>query len=315
MFESENQTKNCRILIVEDDAANLQVIANCLADDYQLSIAKTRKKTMELLSQKEFDLLLLDIKLPDGNGFDICSKIKSSNLPYREISIIFMTALDTPEDEAMGLKLGACDYIQKPINCTVLKARVDIQAQLIRKTKLLERLANLDGLTEIPNRRAFDNQLNVEWNRAKRKKQSIALAMLDIDYFKQFNDYYGHLMGDVCLKKLAWSLSQSFQRASDFSARYGGEEFAIILPDTALEDADKILKLALKQFINLGLEHKNSKVSDTVTFSAGLVLAFPDESISCTDLIEAADKLLYRAKSQGRNQICSSLFSVNFTFD
>lgn len=306
MLNIKGETTNYRILIVEDEASNLQVIADCLQNDYRLSIAKSRSKAFELLESEPFDILLLDIKLPDGDGFDICHEIKSGIRPYRSISIIFMTALDTPEDEAKGLKLGASDYICKPFNTEVLKARVELQAQLIRKSRLLDKLANLDGLTEIPNRRAFDVQLQKEWNRAKRNANPIALTLIDIDYFKQYNDYYGHPMGDACLKKLAWSLTQSFQRAGDFSARYGGEEFVIIMANTSLDDANFILSQALENFVALGISHKKSKVSDKVTFSAGLVCTLASNEMDLPLLLETADALLYQAKANGRNQVCGS---------
>ena len=306
MLERQGETTKHRILIVEDEATNLQVIAECLQGDYRLSIAKSRKKAFELLESKPFDILLLDIRLPDGNGFDICHEIKSGISSYRDISIIFMTALDNPEDEAKGLKLGASDYICKPFNTEVLRARVALQAQLINKSKLLDKLANLDGLTEIPNRRAFDNQLQKEWNRAKRKSRPIALSLIDIDYFKQYNDHYGHPMGDACLKKLAWSLTQSFKRAGDFAARYGGEEFVIIMAETTLADAKLVLNRALNNFVTLGISHKKSKVSDKVTFSAGLVSKIASDDMDLSVLIESADTLLYQAKENGRNQVCCS---------
>lgn len=306
MLDIEDETAKYRILIVEDEASNLQVIADCLQDDYRLSIAKSRNKAFELLESKPFDILLLDIKLPDGNGFDICHEIKSGSRPYRGISIIFMTALDSPEDEAKGLILGASDYICKPFNIEVLKARVALQAQLIRKSRLLDKLANLDGLTEIPNRRAFDSQLQKEWNRAKRKSTPIALALIDLDYFKQYNDYYGHPMGDACLKKLAWSLTQNFQRGGDFTARYGGEEFVVIMPDTTLADAKYILNQALENFVALGISHKKSKVSDKVTFSAGLVSKIANDDMELSHLLDTADSLLYQAKANGRNRVCDS---------
>jgi len=227
---------------------------------------------------------------------------------YGDICIIFMTALESSDDEITGLKLGANDYIHKPINCTVLKARVDLQAELIRKNKLLSELIKIDGLTEIPNRRAFDEKLHQEWNRAKREDRVISLAMLDIDYFKQFNDTYGHPAGDLCLKKLAWCLKQSFQRSSDFFARYGGEEFAVILYGADLEDAKEKLNATLNKLVDLNIEHKTIKQRKYVTFSAGLSTATPTKD-EFEEFIESADALLYQAKDKGRAQICAGYMS------
>ena len=306
MTDYLQQTKQYQVLLVEDDPANLHIITSCLGDDYHLVIAKTRKKALELLKDKPIDICLLDINLPDGNGFEICTHIRSKRNIYGDLVIIFMTGLDSAGDESTGLRLGANDYIHKPINCLVLKARVDLQCELIRKTRLLSQVVNIDSLTEIPNRRALDDRLENEWNRAKRDKVPISLALLDIDYFKQFNDTYGHPAGDLCLKKLAWTLGQSFQRSSDFYARYGGEEFAVILSGAESLGAINKLKQTLRLFSEHNIPHSDSKVANIVTFSAGVSTASPAaEEIEL--FLSSADKLLYQAKEQGRNQICGGL--------
>lgn len=308
MASFQEQNRQYTILVVEDEATVLQVITGYLSSYYHILIAKTRQKALELLESKEIDIVLLDVNLPDGNGFEICYQVRTHKEIYGDICIIFMTGLESSDDEITGLKLGANDYIHKPINCTVLKARVDLQAELIRKTRLLSELTKIDGLTEIPNRRAFDEQLKQEWNRAKREGKLLSLALLDIDYFKQFNDTYGHPAGDLCLKKLAWCLKESFQRSSDFYARYGGEEFAVILYDAGLDDAVEKLNATLNKLVELDIEHKSAKQKDYVTFSTGLSTANPTKD-DFENFLESADKLLYQAKENGRSQVCGRLLS------
>ncbi|WP_281558806.1 diguanylate cyclase [Thalassomonas sp. RHCl1] len=303
MKEKNKIVRQYRILLVEDEPANIQMITGYLSSDYILAIAKTRKRALELLSSSPFDLMLLDIQLPDGNGFEICQHVVSNREKYGDISIIFMTSLDSPDDEARGLSLGGNDYIHKPINDVVLRARVKLQIQLIRKNELLEHLTCFDGLTEIPNRRAFDDQLKKEWHRARREHKNLSLAILDIDYFKQYNDLYGHPAGDQCLRIMAANLTTSFVRNSDFIARYGGEEFAVLLYDTDLETSIQLMEKSLTTFVEKNIEHQGSSVKSCVTFSAGICTAAPKTDVF-SDFVNTADKELYQAKNLGRAQIC-----------
>lgn len=304
----ENKRRKYQVLVVEDEAVNIRIISGCLSQDYVLVLAKTKKKALQILDQRCFDVVLLDIQLPDGNGLEICQHIVSNRETYGEVSIIFMTSMNTPDDEAKGLSIGANDYIHKPINCVVLKARLKIQTELIRKTELLERLARIDGLTEIPNRRAFDDELKKEWQRARREKKSLSLALLDIDYFKQYNDIYGHPAGDLCLHQVAASLSLSFKRSSDFIARYGGEEFAVILNDTDLDKSNELLNKSLNSLLNQAIPHSGSQVKNVVSFSAGVCTAAPDKD-DYEHFLTAADQMLYKAKEQGRARICGVILS------
>jgi len=302
MSNSKELQRQYQVLVIEDEPANIAVITGCLQQDVNISIAKTKSKSLEILKERSFDVVLLDVLLPDGNGFDICQEVMSNKEVYSVGSIIFMTSLDSPDDEAKGLSLGASDYIHKPINCQVLKARIKLQLQLIRKTELLDHLARIDGLTEIPNRRAFDSQLEKEWQRAKREKKCLTLALLDIDYFKQYNDLYGHPAGDQCLKQLAFCLTKFFQRGSDFVARYGGEEFGVLLYDTELEKSIELLNNSLMYFIDQKIPHLGSEVKKVVSFSAGLCTAFPEKD-QFTHFVESADQMLYQAKEQGRARV------------
>ncbi|WP_338293324.1 GGDEF domain-containing response regulator [Planctobacterium marinum] len=296
-----------RILVVEDDIANRQIVAEKLQEDYQLTLVDNKADAMDALLKQQFEIVLLDIGLPDGSGLDICREVKANHDVYGEINIVFMTGRDKPADEIEGIRLGANDYISKPINVSVLKARVDLQAQLIRKTELLANLARIDGLTEIPNRRAFDDYLEKSWSHARRISAPISLAMLDIDFFKQYNDIYGHPAGDECLKALANCLRNNIKRGADHIARYGGEEFAVILFDCDLQQANTILNELLADFANLCIPHAGSSVADFATFSCGVCTLFPEDQ-GTQALLTATDKLLYEAKSEGRNRVKGEYF-------
>lgn len=291
------------LLLVEDDPVNIDVIVSCIGNLYQLYIAKTREKAFKILAKTDIDLVLLDINLPDGNGFDICKELMDNKDIYGNLNVVFMTGMDKPEDEARGIQLGASDYITKPINCTVLKARIDLQTKLIRQTELLSQLARIDGITEINNRRAFDDQLKNEWNRAMREQKELSLCLLDLDFFKQYNDTYGHPAGDECLRKLAKCLKNKFRRGSDFVARYGGEEFAILFYRTDADEAKRLIEQVLDSFMALKIRHETSKVSDYTSFSAGICSTLPDEAKSPDVLLGYTDKQLYLAKEQGRAKV------------
>lgn len=308
MLDPRELYRQYQILIVEDEPANIAVISGCMDPDDTIAIAKTKQKALQLLSERSFDVVLLDILLPDGNGFDICKEVVAHRDLYGMASIIFMTSMDSPDDEARGLSLGASDYIHKPINGPVLSARIKLQKRLIRQSELLDHLARIDGLTEIPNRRAFDDQLEKEWNRAKRENKTLSLALLDIDYFKGYNDHYGHPAGDQCLKQIACILSDFFHRGSDLVARYGGEEFAIILFDADLEESKALVNKLLKTLIDRNIPHLASQVANCVSFSAGLCTALPANDQS-RHFLTCADEMLYQAKEQGRARVCGTLLA------
>jgi diguanylate cyclase (GGDEF)-like protein len=253
------------------------------------------------------DILLLDIKLPDGDGMELCREVMSNNDQYGDVRVVFMTGLTSADDEVRGLNLGASDYIHKPINSAVLFARVRLQAQLIRRNELLANLARIDGLTEIPNRRAFDTQLSNEWSRAKREESSLVLAIVDIDHFKLFNDHYGHPEGDKCLHAVAQFFTKTFKRGSDFVARYGGEEFAILLSGLDLNTAMQLFEKAQRDIEALGILHEVSPTKPTVSFSAGLCYTAPNSS-SPDGFLAQADQQLYKAKKLGRAQTQGNLF-------
>lgn len=182
------------------------------------------------------------------------------------------------------------------------------QAEILILNQQLEKISYLDSLTEIPNRRSFDETIEKELGRASRYQHSIALILFDIDYFKAYNDHYGHQMGDYSLQQVAHAINNMAQRKTDMAARYGGEEFALLLPDATLPDAEKITKMALLAIANLSIPHEKSKVSSIVTISAGISVCVPSIDTTIEELILHADKALYEAKAKGRGCIVATMF-------
>jgi diguanylate cyclase (GGDEF)-like protein len=183
--------------------------------------------------------------------------------------------------------------------------RVEKQRAESLAEKLYE-LSSIDGLTEIPNRRYFDEHFAEEWSRALRMQSVLSLIICDIDYFKDFNDRYGHLMGDDCLKAVARTLDLHARRAGDTVTRFGGEEFAIILPGIGLQEACMLAEQMREAVTALGISHSDSKVSEQVTISMGVASTVPTKDSRAAELLRHADEALYRAKHQGRNQVVSA---------
>ncbi len=276
-----------------------------------------------LESQEEYDLIMLDIVMPDMDGIQTCSAIKSVER-LRDVPVIMTTGLTDFESLRQAFEAGAMDFLTKPINEVELMARVrsalalkaeiderkahekkllEITARLSAANKELRRLSSLDGLTGLANRRLFDNTLEKEWRRGLRQQTRLAIVMMDIDHFKLYNDHYGHLAGDECLKQVAGALLTCLRRPGDLLARYGGEEFVALLPDTDKAGAMLLAKYARVAVEGLAIPHAGSPVAKVVTISLGVASSIPQSGLIASDLVLAADKALYRAKGKGRNQV------------
>jgi len=295
-------TNKQHILVVDDVPRNLQLMGTVLkAINAKVAFAQNGKQAIEYAQSKHPDLILLDIMMPEMDGYEVCKRLKDTQTT-KDIPIIFITALNDENDEYHGFKLGAVDYITKPFNPKIVQVRVANYLRLKRKTDLLEKLSSIDGLTEIHNRRRFDETLENEWSRDKRDQAYISLILIDIDFFKQFNDMYGHAAGDNCLRKVAAKLKEVLLRPADFVARYGGEEFVVLLPETDIKGAEVIAEKLRTGIESLNIPHEKSTVSDIVTISLGIATTIPEKGLSHNELIETADKYLYESKKNGRNQ-------------
>ncbi|MCP4118838.1 MAG: diguanylate cyclase [Desulfobacteraceae bacterium] len=294
-------TEKQRILVVDDERFNLNVLADLLKTDYTVILAKNGEQALERAGKQPPDLILLDIMMPGMDGYQTLKALKE-NQTTREIPVIFITALGGGEEEEKGLLLGAVDYIVKPFQPAIVMARVKIHLKIVRQRKLLENIALLDGLTEIPNHRSFTERFAQEWQRAMRSRAPLSLGILDVDHFKQYNDTYGHGQGDEVLKTVATVLTQELKRTPDFAARYGGEEFAMLLPETDARGAAKVAQKICKAIEDLGIEHAGSSASRWLTVSIGGTTLVPTMEQTEGQLFETADKMLYEAKKKGRNQ-------------
>lgn len=294
------------ILIVDDVPLNVQILAEALAATYRIKVANNGKDAL-MIAQREPrpDLILLDVMMPEMDGFEVCRRLKSESITQK-IPVIFVTAKNTDSDEELGLNLGAVDYITKPFVIPVTKARIRNHILLKQQADLLESLSMMDALTGVSNRRRFDETLMLEWKRAAREATAISLIMIDIDCFKQYNDHYGHGAGDVCLQMVAAELASGVVRPSDLVARYGGEEFAVILPDTQHDAALQIADRLRDRVEKMVLPHAYSEAAAVVTISVGVA---SEDSVTENSLMknlsEAADRALYQAKAKGRNRVCS----------
>ncbi|MBI9085548.1 MAG: diguanylate cyclase [Desulfobacterales bacterium] len=295
--------ESSRILIVDDERHNIKVLTEHLREEYKIMAAKTGEQALNAVQgPKPPDLILLDIMMPGINGHEVCRKLKADNHSMH-IPVIFVSALDASDDESHGFELGAVDYITKPFTPAIVKARVRTPIQLKQKSDLLERMASIDGLTEIPNRRNFDGMLERELRRAARNGSLLSLIVMDIDFFKKYNDYYGHAEGDDCLRRVAKALTGCMRRASDFAARYGGEEFAVILPETDRHGAMIVAEKMRLGVVQLNIGHAASDVADHVSLSLGVATVSGHQDSSPVDLVRAADASLYKAKETGRNRV------------
>ncbi|MGY6528543.1 MAG: diguanylate cyclase domain-containing protein [Cyanobacterium sp.] len=434
------------ILIVDDIAENIKVLANILSSsNYNVRKALSGKVALRSINSNPPDLILLDIKMPEVDGYQVCEAIK--NDPFtQDIPIIFISALNEVFDKVKAFQAGGADYVTKPFQIEEVIARIENQLTIQKQKKLLEKeivkrqeaeeilyqsrallasilntsldgvaalqavrkplsteiddfrclvvnpvfakmintheknltgklvgkklinkinsslfdklkklvenggflsediylktgdkstwyhfianklgdgfsliirditkrkqmelqlkfLANSDGLTRIANRRLFDTTMKSEWNRHLRQEHSLSLIMADVDYFKAYNDAYGHLQGDECLRQIARCLHATVKRAGELVARFGGEEFIIILPQTSVQNAIALGQSIQKNISQLNLNHEYSEVSDRVTLSIGIASTIPTKNQCLSNLMELVDQALYGAKKKGRNCI------------
>lgn len=327
------------ILIVDDSSHSRLVIRSMLkaAGYAELLTAESAQDAFKQLGKdgstgtaRGVDLILMDVVMPGIDGIEACRLIKARE-HLQDIPIIMVTAKTEVEDLQLAFAAGAIDYINKPPNKIELLARVssvlklkyemdrrkarekellEVTRQLTEANQMLQRLSFLDGLMGIANRRYFDEFLDLEWKRARRTRSPLSLILIDIDFFKAYNDTYGHPGGDNCLKQVASVLRSGARRARDLIARYGGEEFAIVLPDTPIEGATSVAEALRAGVEALGIAHAHSQISDHVTISVGLATTVPSQNTTPADLITVADQALYQAKKEGRNRIrVKQLFS------
>jgi diguanylate cyclase (GGDEF)-like protein len=302
LYNSMN--KPC-VLVVDDQATNIQVLYQILNKDYQILKATSGTQAMALVENKHPDLILLDLIMPDMDGYQVCQKLKT-NPATRDIPVIFITAQNDEAAEERGFDLGAVDFIAKPINPRIVKARLKTHLTLKAQSDLLRSWAYMDGLTGVHNRRFFDERLAAEYGRAVRNHTALSILMLDVDFFKRYNDKYGHQAGDDCLRQVATTLKNCLTRASDHIARYGGEEFVCLLPETNFVGALQIAEQIRSDIMNQYVPHEDSSVAPFITVSIGVGCKPELVHGSANSLLSLADAQLYQAKAEGRHRTCGA---------
>lgn len=339
---AESILKDTKILVVDDQPANLEIMACFLqALGVQTLTLSSGEEVSDCAAAEQPDLILLDVMMPGKDGYSTCRELKSNPLTA-EIPVIFASALKHADEKVKGFEVGGVDYITKPLELAEVKARLEthlhlrqrqsqlqdlnqkltqevrqrqheaeilrqVQTQLQVRNQKLQELATVDALTRIGNRRRFDQALLVEWRRAQREQTPLSLILCDVDFFKLYNDHFGHQQGDLCLQEIAAALLSCLKRPSDLLCRYGGEEFAVILPNTHAQGA---LYLAenLRQAVaakQLQCPVLPSASSDCVSLSLGVATHSPTRPFKggAVALLSGADRALYRAKAQGRNRV------------
>lgn len=295
------------ILVIDDNRVMRQVIRAMLTEGSHNTLsASNHIEALSLLSSQKIDLILMDIEMPEINGFEL-TKIIRKQLDHW-VPIIFLSANKSDDYLAKGIDAGGDDYLTKPVNQVILNAKIramsriaDMQMQLDELNKQLEILSNIDPLTQLLNRRGFVERLEIDLASNRRKKEELSIMLIDIDYFKLYNDSYGHPQGDLCLQQFSQVLTNCMQRPADSVARYGGEEFLIILPATPIDGALFKAEQIIQALSDASILHEHSSVANYITASIG-ISSTKFGAHDYTALIEQADSALYQAKHQGRNR-------------
>jgi len=297
------------VLIVDDEVSNIEIMNAVLEDHYEICFATSGEQALEVARTVLPDLILLDVMMPGVDGYEVCTRLKNDRL-LADVPVIFTTGLDDQEAEVRGLSLGAIDYVTKPINPIILRARVSNHVELKRLRDQLAQMAVTDALTGLSNRRQLEVILKAEIARLAPTGAWLSVIMLDIDFFKLFNDTYGHPEGDRCIAMVAAALTRAVHKVSGMTARYGGEEFACVLPGADRETALTTAREIQLQIQSLNIPHLGSQISTNVTVSIGIASAQTQPGMDGSLWLEHADHQLYSIKKSGRNQIAIMEFSA-----
>ena len=290
-----------RILVADDDRINTLIISKALKGEFEVIAATTGMEVLDRVAAGDIDLVLLDVLMPGLDGFEVCRRLKSDPAT-QNVPVIFVTSLEESADESKGFSVGAVDYIMKPVRAPIVKARVRTHVELKQTRDLFEKLASVDPLTGVANRRQFDSTMNEEWRRNARGGRWLSLALIDVDHFKRLNDRYGHLVGDQCLRAIASALAGSMRRAGELVARYGGEEFGLVLPDVSSERMPDIIRTLLDAVSTIHEDFVVAELKEPITVSIGAVSVLPTKGGDMVAALASADVLLYEAKARGRDQ-------------
>ncbi|NGZ88222.1 diguanylate cyclase [Duganella aceris] len=318
-----------RVLLVDDQLIIVEAVRRMLSDqsDIEFHYVTDATKAFDTAAQLQPTVILQDLVMPSIDGFGLIALYRDDEA-LRNVPVIVLSAKEDPKLKAHSFATGANDYMVKLPDKLELLARVryhsaahisrlqrdqafrflrESQKQLADANIELQKLAALDGLTGIANRRRFDDTMRIEWQRGQRDKKPLTLLLCDVDFFKMYNDSFGHLAGDLCLKKVAAVLTEHLKRPADLAARYGGEEFAIILPETQLTGALIVAESCRRHLEQLAIENPQANTElSSVTMSIGVASMVPSPASNVEELIQQADRALYAAKRGGRNRVVNA---------
>lgn len=290
-----------KILIIDDSRLQASQLQSILQDEYDITITQTAEEGFRYANEGKFSLILLDVVMPDMDGFTLLKKLQEETVT-QSVPVILITSLSDIQSEQHGLTLGAVDYISKPFSPLIVKARVNTHIKLYKYRKQAEYQSRTDQLTGIANRRQHDHDSVIRWNEAVRLQVPFSVAMFDIDRFKVFNDTFGHPAGDKVIASVAKTASSYLHRSTDFFARYGGEEFVAFLLGDSTQKAFEHMKKIRQAVEDLHIPHDPS-VSEYVTISVGGVTVIPQVENTYASYLKIADTMLYDAKKFGRNRV------------
>lgn len=290
-----------KILVIDDSPVQSGFLCSILAEDYELTACHTAEEGLKTAKEGEYSLILLDVVMPGMDGFALLQELKATQIT-RYVPVILVTSLADAQYEERGLVLGAVDYVTKPFNPTVVKARVNTHVQLYHYQMQFKEQAMIDELTGVANRRRYEDESAARWREAIRFELPFSICMFDIDKFKVYNDTFGHPEGDKVIAAVAKKVVTQFHRATDLFARYGGEEFVAVFLGHQGESAFEFMKTVRQSVEDLHIPH-NPSVSPWVTVSVGGVTLTPKQGDKLEDCLRLADTMLYEAKRLGRNQV------------
>ncbi|MEA5602545.1 PleD family two-component system response regulator [Nostoc sp. UHCC 0252] len=311
------QESQSLVLIVDDEPFIRMILRHFLErEGYKIAEAQNGREALTAFNQLHPDIILLDAIMPDMDGFECCTHLELLDCG-KHTPVLMITGLEDQESVDRAFAVGAMDYVTKPIHWPVLRQRVKRliqQSQLQQKLEAvnveLQRLVTIDGLTQVANRRRFEEYFNQEWQRLKREQRPLSLILCDVDFFKSYNDTYGHRVGDRCLQEIAQAIKDIINRPADLVARYGGEEFVVILPDTDVEGAIHVAEKICHAVRTLAIPHENSPVKAYVTISVGLTTQIPQPDSDLEEMIDEADRALYEAKAAGRDRFVQNILTT-----
>lgn len=290
-----------KILIVDDSATQAAQLKAILEGEYDITVAQTAEDGLSRVSGENYSLILLDVVMPGMDGFTLLKKLQEG-IATQSIPVILITSLSDVEDERHGLVLGAVDYITKPFNPLIVRARVNTHIKLYQYRRQAEQQSMTDRLTGIANRRKYEQYSLAKWREAERLQVPLSICMLDIDCFKMYNDAFGHPAGDEVIAAVAKTLAAHLHRHTDFVARYGGEEFVGLSLGNPAEKAFEHLKRVRRAVEDLRIPH-DPAAAEWVTVSVGGVTVVPPVDALYSVYLNIADTMLYEAKKRGRNQV------------